>query len=632
MRDETTDSRQWYPIERKISSADLAAVLTAAPFLEDLEPEIVADLAAACELVRLDGGRRLMRQGTPNDSLYVVVHGGLRTLARDARGREHVVSESYRGDSVGMADLLSRASTPADVYAIRDSTLLRLTRESFVALGARHPQLILRIAESIVRKGLALLGQQEQWITWTRPGAAARNVALVVPNRDRHFASLASDRMRTALERHCRVGQVTHQALDAAFGAGTSSFSPGDDRGEDVLAFVQDLERDNEIVLYECDTAMPPWCERCLGQADRVLCIVRADRPEHIAEIREVLEPTIYREQAPQLDLVLDHATGTVVPSGVARRASLFPRAHIHNVRSDNPGDYERLARTIIRAGIALVLSGGGARGIAHVGVLKAFEDAGIPVDAIGGTSMGSIAAAAWARGWSADTIMAKIRELMRRPGALLDPTLPFQSLLAGRKLERVLQGFFGELDIEDLWLPFFCVSTNLSGVGPHVHERGQLWRALAASCSIPGIFPPRREGADQLVDGGVVDNLPIDVMAERFEGAVVASDVNLYGEVEPPHRSQSTAGRLLDVARWLNPVSPRADRAPEILEILLRTTLVGSRRTAMAALTQGAASLYLRLPVARFGVVDWRAYDELFAVGYEYARQQLASFEPPWR
>jgi predicted acylesterase/phospholipase RssA/CRP-like cAMP-binding protein len=619
-------------IGHDFSPAEQSALLAGLPAFAGLAPELLAEVVAACELVQVAGDQRLLRRDVPNDSAYVVMHGGLRVIARDAHGRERVFAEAYRGDSVNIVGLVDGVTAAADVYAIRDSVLLRLTRARFTDLGARHPELLVRLAQAVARRTLALLGAQPEWSTWARPGAAAQNLALLVPSRDQYFAQAAADLATTALARYRRIGRVTRQSVDAALGEGAAAISPADARNEAVLAFLMGLEGGHDTLLYECDTTVLPWCGRCLRQADRVLAILRAGRPDHLEEMRPMLERTMSRQQVPQLDVALVHTEQADVPVTPAGWAWLTRQARVHHVRMGDRRDYERLARTLVRSGVALVLSGGGARGIAHVGVLKAFEDARVPVDAIAGTSMGSLVAAAYARGWSADTIMGKMRELFSSRTALYDPTLPFEALLAGRKLERVLRDQFDGLTIENLWLPFFCVSTNLTHAEPHVHDRGELWRAVAASSSIPGIFPPRREGDDQLVDGGVVDNLPIDVMAARFEGAIVASDVNLYGEVtpEPP---RSTAGRLVDFARWLNPLRARATAGgPEIFEILLRSSLVGSQRATLASLARGDASLYLPLPVARFGVLEWGAYDDLYQVGYTVASERLASWQPSGR
>ncbi len=629
MADDDSTRDAWSPSGRSPTPAELAALLSGAPFLAGLAPEVVAEVAAACELVHVAGDQRLVDRRTPDDSLYVVVHGGLRTVApAPGGGRDRVIAESYRGDSVGLLGLLPGVSTPVDVFTIRDSVLLRLTAARFAALGARHPELVLRLAEGVARRGLALLGSQTAWTTWRRPRAAAQNLALLVPGRDPYFARAASELACAALERYRDLGRVTRQSLDAALGDGASSLSPTDAGSERVLGFLQELELEHELVLYECDTRSVPWSERCLRQADRVLVILRADRPDHLEELQPLVEGLLRRNQVPLLDVALVHPEHAETPAA-PRLAWPAGSARVLHVRMGRREDYERLARTLVRSGVAVVLSGGGARGIAHVGVLKALEDARVPVDAVAGTSMGAIIAAGYARGWSAEEIMVRLRELFRSRMALYDPTLPFQALLAGRKLERVLQTYFGGLDIENLWLPFFCVSTDLVRAEAHVHDRGELWRAVAASCSIPGIFPPQRVEGGQLVDGGVVDNLPIDVMAARFEGAIIASDVNLYGEGSAESVPRGTTGRLLEFARWLNPLRARAGPGPEIFEILLRSSLVGSQRATLSSLP--LASLYLPLPVERFRVLDWGAHDGLYAAGYECATRRLASWERPW-
>lgn len=557
------------------------------PLLEGMAPDQLAELGAAFEVIHIAGDRQLISRDVPNDSLYVVVHGGLRVVGRDEHGHERLVSESYRGDSIGMFGLLPHMDVPADVFAIRDSTLLRLTRARFMAL-----------------------------------------------NRDRDFAQAAADLATMALGSVRPVERESRFSVDQALGDGASSVSPSDAGNERVLKFLQDLEARTDVVIYECDTTAAPWSERCLRQADRVLAILRAGRPEHAEEIRAWLEPMLSRHHVPQIDLALVHDEQAEVPGGSPADWGWLPQsAHVHHVRMDNRADYERLARTLLRSGVAVVLSGGGARGIAHVGVLKALEEARVPIDAIAGTSMGAIMAAGYARGWSADTLFGHVRELFRHRMALYDPRLPLHALLAGRKLERVLRLYFEGLDIWNLWLPFFCISTNLSRAEPRVHERGDLWRAVAASCSIPGIFPPRREGNDQLVDGGIMNNMPVDVMADRFGGTIIASDVS--GETDVTGDGESPSPPARD-ARWrellgrLRPRRAQADRGPGIFEILTQSTMVGGRHTLLLSMATGRVSLHLRLPVRRFGMLDWAACDELHAAGYDFARQQLAAWQPP--
>ncbi len=267
------------------------------------------------------------------------------------------------------------------------------------------------------------------------------------------------------------------------------------------------------------------------------------------------------------------------------------------------------------------MLSGGGARGIAHVGVIAALAEAGVPIDYVCGTSMGAIFAASLALGFDVERIRAEVRELFAKPFALYDLTLPISSLLAGKKLDRVLHEQLGEAEVEDLWLPFFCVSTDLAHARMVVHDRGSLWKSVRASCSIPGIFPPLPLDGATLVDGGLVDNLPLDLMLERCSGPIIAVDVFPYGDpgFEQPRGT---------IARWLRALRTRVrgePASPPLFDILMRSTLVGSKVRQRTAMRDAVDVLYLEPPVAHFGTLQWRSHRALFDVGYEYAAKALA-------
>jgi predicted acylesterase/phospholipase RssA len=282
--------------------------------------------------------------------------------------------------------------------------------------------------------------------------------------------------------------------------------------------------------------------------------------------------------------------------------------------------DAERIARWLLDRPVGLVLGGGGAYGIAHIGVLKALEEAAVPIDIVGGTSMGAIFAGGIARRWSADRIMQHVRGLFSRPFALYDPTLPFTALLAGRKLDRVLDELFDDLAIIDLWLPFFCVATNISRAGPQLHDTGKMRDAIRASCAIPGLFPPHRAAEQFLVDGGLVDNLPIDVMAERCQGPIVAVNVFPYrrADAEPYGRSKERPAGILGRLRALT------DLRPPVFDILMRATFAGNQRATETFLSRHPPALYLTPDVTKFRILEWGAYEALFQAGYDCAMRKL--------
>jgi predicted acylesterase/phospholipase RssA len=213
--------------------------------------------------------------------------------------------------------------------------------------------------------------------------------------------------------------------------------------------------------------------------------------------------------------------------------------------------------------------------------------------------------------------MMDHVRSLFASRFALVDPTIPFKSLLAGKKLDRVLRGLFGDIAVLDLWIPFFCMATSLVHARPEVRESGGLRDAIRSSCSIPGLFPPFRALADLLVDGGVVDNLPIGVMSERCRGPVIAVDVFPY---ERPGRAgaQNLLSYVLD---WFR---PGANADTPLFDTLMRATLTGSQRTTLEARAHHPPALYLTPRLEPFRVLDWRAHEAIFREGYDCARREI--------
>jgi predicted acylesterase/phospholipase RssA len=290
----------------------------------------------------------------------------------------------------------------------------------------------------------------------------------------------------------------------------------------------------------------------------------------------------------------------------------------------DAPGDFERLARCLAGTAIGLVLGGGGARGFAHLGVLRALAESGVPVDWVGGTSIGGIIAALVAQGVQPEEALARCR---RHFQSLRDPTLPLVALLAGRRIRARLEDAFGGIAIEDLPLPYFCVSTNLTRAAQALHERGPLARAIRASISLPGILPPMRLDADLHVDGGLVNNLPIDVMAGKPEiGAVIAVDVGAELEMGAP------AGFEPELSGWRvlwERFAPRPGRArpPTIMSVLTRSSFVASVYWARERHTAEQASLYLRVPVADLRLLAFERIDDIAARGYDATREAIRAW-----
>jgi predicted acylesterase/phospholipase RssA/CRP-like cAMP-binding protein len=594
------------------SRAELQLLLARNPLFSSLSSEEQRDLVDACELVEVPGGTRLVRAGQSLDSLMGVVHGGLRLLRRSDDGLEETIAEFYRGDTVGAVGLLSDRPSPVDLFAVRDSTLLRLSRARFLLLAAQHPALLLAVARMMGERAfdvLELLASQRQ-----SPSARGGNIALLPLSLDPAVRETRDLLVGVALAER-RLLRVTAELVDHALGAGSAAGNGGE--SPRVTAWLSNLERAANVVLYECDSRLPQWTARCWRQSDRMVIIASADAEPRL----DVIERGTAGGLSRPIDLVLVHPPMTSLPSGTQAWSELRDLHAIHHVRAGHRADVERVLRRLVGRPTGLVLSGGGARGLAHVGVIAAIVEAGIPIDYVCGTSMGAIFGAALALGLDVATLRAELSELFGRPFALYDLTLPISSLLAGKKLNRVLQRQLGDANIEDLWLPFFCISTDLARAKMVVHERGCLWKSVRASCSIPGIFPPLPMDGGALVDGGLVDNLPLDLLLDRCAGPVIAVDVFPYGD--PSFERPSGA-----IARWLRALRTRIrgePASPPLFDILVRSTLVGSKVRQQRAMARAEHILYLEPPVASFGALQWRAHRALFDAGYRCAKEELA-------
>jgi NTE family protein len=293
--------------------------------------------------------------------------------------------------------------------------------------------------------------------------------------------------------------------------------------------------------------------------------------------------------------------------------------------------------RNLTGTELALVLSGGGARGMAHIGVIRALGEANVPIDLIGGTSFGSLVAAWHSIGLDWEGMRDVANHYLVALGQPIDVTVPMAALTSSKKVSDRIRGSIGRVSIEDLWRPAFAVSANLTRGEVEVHQRGPLWKAVRASIAIPGVFAPvRSETGDVLVDGGIMDNLPIATMRRLQDGGPLVA-VDLRAEVSMPADDLPTHGHLPGLRLLWQRLNPFATnpRAPSIADILLRATETGSVLNARAQLP--LADYLLHPDVGDFGLLQWNGLDALIEIGYRDACRELAAWADegrglPWR
>ena len=583
---------------------DRHAAITIITEMLGVDESVAADVIDLASWVHVDAGDVVFSEGDPSDSGYLVVSG---RLAASRGGAS--LGEIGRGEIVGEMGLLERVPRSATVVALRDSSLARFEVDAFHALAAAHPRLMLSLVRTVVSR-------------FGRPSSTdrARSIAVIVTAPIDVHACVAA--LADELGQHGRSRHVWAAAVEADLGrpglieSGRSVAVPA------VAEYIHDVETHHDYVVLEVDGDDSRWSRTALTVADRIVVVMSADPGDgELRRVQHVVAAGAPRTQVERWLALLQPADAGR-PRRTAAIADRLGFDRVAQLRAGSASDLGRLARLVSGNATGLVLGGGGARGFAHLGVWQALVELGIEVDAIGGASIGAPLGAGMAMQIAPDELVPLAAEMFRD---LLDYTVPVVSLVKGKRITRNITSMFGELDVRDLWLPFFCVSTNLTRSRVEVHDRSDLATAIRASVAIPGILPPVPLDGDLLVDGGVLNNLPCDVMrASQMISRLIA--VDLSPAVGP--KADDDFG--LSVSGWRalrSQVGANRTRFPGVVAILMRTMVAGSVRDRDRLVADGTVDLYLDLDLQGVRLLDFDRVAQTAARGYEAARPRLETW-----
>lgn len=586
-------------------------VLRASGVFGGLPDEVLRDLAATLQLQFVAGGDIVYREGEQAHTMFFLVSGRLRVSRRDRTGALQLYNEILPGESVGEAGLILQQPRAADITALRDSTLALLTRAEFDRLMVRHALALNRVFAQAIYNHLRHTSQ----VVRRRQAQIFVLVPLAPGNACRRVAQGLS-RALAQIGRAQHVGPETERDLH-----------PDATSGWVALDRYDQLEKQYDFLIYEADDDGSSWARRAFRQADQVVFVAPPDAPTAPGplELRLREEPGFEMKRR---HLVLLHPEGARQPQEIAPWRAQRDLERIYPVRHGEASDFARLARFLTGKATGVVLGGGGARGFAHLGVLRALEQCQIPVDLIGGNSMGALLGAQYACGLPLDEIR---EQTMRFARGGERPTVPVISLVSGKRVQRDLQRMFGDRSVDALWRPFFAAACNLSRACTTVQDSGPLWRAVLASNSPVGLFPPVVHNGDLLVDGAILENVPVEAMRMRLgtraekrrgNGTIIAIDV----DVQDYMGVDQNLTRLSAWRKLKSYLTPGAAASPGIGDILYRAGHIGGLNQRGRTIAQ--SDLYMEPPVGAFALMAYRQAAEIAEVGFRHAMKEIEQWD----
>jgi NTE family protein len=565
-----------------VTPAQIATI----PFLKDVSGGALRDIAKHAIWYCVPSGSALFLDQEPAEAIWFVLSGSLGAFRPSQMGKMEFVGHIRHGEPVGEFALLANEPHSGAVYALRDSEVLALDRAVFNRLIRRHPDLMANLARTVLFRS-----RQNRR---KNPRSDPRVFALIGAS----FSLDMKARANSLVEALAKLGK---KAL--IVGAEAQFFNS---------AWFDQAERENDLVLLLSQNNSDSWSHICRRRADRIWIFGRGDlRPEE-TNSRAHLSPI---ETFQLIDIVLVNAAASRATTQTKAWIEAYSPDRVFHWQENDPNALAVLARVLAGKTLGLVLGGGGARAYAQIGALRALREAGLVFDFVGGTSMGGVVAACFAMGWSDGEIERRIMEAFVRNSPLDDYILPVVALTKGRKVDQRLAYHFGDMAIEDLRTPFFCVSSNLSTGSPYIHTTGLLRHALRASIALPGILPPIVFDDGVHVDGAVLDNFPVAAMRDRHRGFNIGIDVAQEHKLRPED--------FLHPPNFMGWVSRYGfKRAPPIIELLMRAATAHSQPTGSPTVPD-----FLIMPeLEGIQLRDWKAFDRAVEAGYLAAVRALKS------
>ncbi len=565
-------------------NSQLLDFLTKCPLFQGVDKEIIEKIIPSLQKVQVEAGHTLLSEKSMPEGIYIV-HWGKLVEIKKAKPLHHYSEKEH----LSALYFLTNIPEKTHIRAVRDSELLIISKDVFNELIDTETKILKNISKALafeVHDSLSIEKKQ---------------------TRTRIFALIPHCDEPSFTDFYQKIFDLFKEVED------TVILKEGDSK-----KLSQHDEEDKTLLLI-CSHKMNSWTNLAIHNADKVLIVASIKNKPNLSDVEVKINKMNFLDR----HLILLHDGHEKIKNTKVWLKDRKVRTHQHVFTQDKES-ISRIFRILSGRSLAVVFSGGGARGIAHIGFLLACLEKGIKIDIVGGTSVGAIVGAFYALGWRMKKIIERGPYVFQKQGGLLDYTIPFVSILKGKRaFDKIVQHSEG-LQIEDFGTTFFCASSNLTLKMPHMHHRGSIITALRASIALPGIFPPIYMDHNVLVDGGLFNVLPIDMCKHYDPGKIVAVNVSVDS---PRINYKPFPPTISGWRKLLRLITLKETHLPSFFDILSLTTEISGRTYKQKLIQEHVADLHINLPVEHIELMDFNNYDEILNLGYDYAKKNIESW-----
>lgn len=567
-----------------------------------LNEETLVQILPKFTTVELKQHDILFYQGEPSDSVYLLLHGRLLATLTTAFGDIKKIGYIEPGEMVGELGAIVNEPRSLTIKVLKEATLLKIFAKDFIEVCHTYPTVLFAVINPIIMRSNRLL----QLISAEKMN---RNVVIVPANKSISIDTFVNS-IKFYAEKLINLIMITDDDVKKT-----------ENINETIQAKIKNKKTNTKIV-YLLSTHDTPLAKVAFKRANLIYIVGKSDVAAHIDHsIFDKIENhqlQLYADPS----FILLHEANQAVPQNT-REWLLQTRFGLHHhVRENNAKDYHRLLRFIRGKAVGLVLSGGGTRGFAHVGVIKAIRELKIPIDIIGGSSAGAVVAACYAMQTSYQSTYQTFSTLVKNSKGSISwrsLTWPLISLFNSKKFTEAQKQAFSEIEIENLWIPYFCVSSNLTKNSEEIHTRGLVWERTRASTSIPGLIPPMVINGELHVDGGLLNNLPVDIMRDYVgkKGKIIAVELTSFMH----YRKKYSFPPILtfkDILFNKLGIKKLNFKLPRFVDIFLRSLLLGS--AAKTRQNSLSANIFIDLNLSQFHLlnVNSKQAEHMINIGYK--------------